>query len=194
MMAHVFKTFALSLSLASFTLASAGAAAAEAQSCADAYTAANHKYQQKVQEIADNARGSGYLAAGAGGIFVLCSLGFGPETAGAAILPCAVATGGIAFFLWLSSRPDYSDLHQQEQVHKVYVLYNTIKSGTVEVAKAKEVQEFVRVLGVDIQREADALGEVTRLMESGSLCRRGRAATGFDELVTSIKYQHGAGY
>ena len=142
MMAHVFKTFALSLSLVSFTLAGSLAVAAEAPNCADAYGAANHKYEQKVIEISDNARTSKYLAAGAGGIFVMCALGFGPETAGAAILPCALATGGIALMLWLSSRPDYSDLHKQEQIHKVYVLYNTIKSGTVEVAKAKRFRSL----------------------------------------------------
>ncbi|MBX3020738.1 MAG: hypothetical protein KF799_03610 [Bdellovibrionales bacterium] len=136
-----------------------------AASCPEIYEAVSKNYVKKVSRLSNEAFSAGVVSkVGAGGV-VMCVL-----TAPAAI-PCALAVGGIALIAYWHQRGTLSELDRLEQIHKVNLVYKKIKSGAV---KEREVQEFVQMLGVDGLRAEEALGKVAWLMESGSLCRRGK--------------------
>lgn len=146
---------------------------ANSSSCAEAYETASGEYAGQVAAF-ENGALSGGVVAGVGGIGAGICFFTAPT-----VVPCVVV-GALGLTAYGYRREQLAALESLEQRHKLNVLYKSIKSGTEKDSEL--VRNFIHELGVDEAREEEAFSKVAWLMESGVLCDRGVASTGYDGL------------
>lgn len=133
-------------------------------SCPQVYDAASHKFLSRMDELQGSATAAGVVgwvsAAGAAICFVTAP----------SIVGC-VAGGALSGLAFLYQNANVNELERLEKAYKLYQVYLNHKDGITEVSE--DVQEILQKLGLDM-RGLDVSGEVYRLIESGTLCRRGK--------------------
>jgi hypothetical protein len=162
----------LSLSILAVSLPSFRAHAEEAYPCVEAFRKAKIEYFNRLEEVERAKRGMKWKGTMVGlGVGACAFGGMKLAVCSAVALGGALVVGGhTAVVVMAKGNAEYQQL---EDAARLYLIYQDFKSGN-ELGSASK--EFVQELGVDVQKEEAVLSSLASKMETGTLCKKDRAA------------------
>lgn len=162
----------------SFTLSAPALSFAEESSCARIYRDQHATYFTRIEELkslrSTMTEGSGVAAAALG----LCLWKTRSIIACGALFGVAIV-GSQAYRFKI-----INDIQKLEDAHDVYEIYYDISRENYE---SENLKGLFRTLGSSQSQERPVTGEVTRMMESGELCKNGVPGQSLEEILEILK-------
>lgn len=161
----------------SLAMVVASVAHAEVSPCVQSYRLAHDKYVNQIESLSRK-RTETYVVDGvAAGGFGLCL----KETK--SVVGCGILAGlGAVGFLYGNEQS--ADLINLEDAYKIYDLYDDSRAQDLA---SPDIQGLFTQMGVPTNREMDVAAELKSLMESGRICKSGRPAASYEDVMTLLK-------
>lgn len=147
--------------------------------CVRVYRLASADYFLKIDGLNDevvNLTGGTILAAAAWTACVVKSR---------SAIACSAMFGAIGGTAYLTLRSTNDEIQQREDAHSLYELYFSVQSGYP--SESPETQEILKAGDIAPDNQQSALTEISRMMESGELCKDGKPAFSVADLQENIR-------